>query len=257
MRTFIPLLTALVALNVSAGPPNLPDTLDSDNGLYRLRYDDNIYSVHYMPPALIQSNADALDRIGVESQGYPLGYHDGYVDLGFLAPYFSTSPGDVPFWACGNPANAADDCDNGLANPSAITMPSDFFRNRSASCNRMILGHELFHHVEYAYINAGAGSVNGCGGTFGKTVCEGMARAMQDKIYFDLDLNPGASCAAPFLGEADSYLDNPDRALWTASYGAALFWTYLMEQYGTFNEEPYRGADFIRDLTERRKVDRA
>jgi hypothetical protein len=86
MRTFIPLLTALVALNVSAGPPNLPDTLDSDNGLYRLRYDDNIYSVHYMPPALIQSNADALDRIGVESQGYPLGYHDGYVDLGFLAP---------------------------------------------------------------------------------------------------------------------------------------------------------------------------
>ncbi len=246
MRIFLPLLAAFVAMTVSAGPPNLPDTIDSDNGLYRLRYDDNIYSVHYMPPALIQSNADALDRTGVESQGNPLGYHDGYVDLGFLAPYFSTSPGDVPFWACGNPANAADDCDNGLANPSAITMPSDFFRNRSASCNRMILGHELFHHVEYAYINAGAGSVNGCGGTFGKTVCEGMARAMQDKIYFDLDLNPGASCAAPFLGEADSYLDNPDRALWTASYGAALFWTYLMEQYGTFNEEPYRGADFIR-----------
>ena len=240
------LAAAMCSGPLGAGPPNLPNSVDTDNAHYTLRYDNNIYSVHYMPDALMQSNADALDRIGTESVGVPLGYRDGYMDLGFLEPYFTTDPGDVPFWACGNPADPNDDCDNGLANPSSITMPSDLFKNRSASCNRMILGHELFHHVEYAYINAGAGEVNGCGAAFGKTACEGMARAMQDKIYFDLDLNPGASCAAPFLSEVDGYLDNPDRAFMTASYGAALFWTYLMEQYGSFNEEPYRGSDFIR-----------
>jgi hypothetical protein len=248
MRTLRPWIAAaalLCAIDARA-TPNLPDQLDTDNGFYTLFYDDNIYSTHYMPPSLIQSNADALDRVGSESIGNPKGYRDGYLDLGLMAPYFNSDPGPIRFWRCGSPVDDDDpDCDNGMSNPSQITMPSEKYGVRSASCNRAVLGHELFHNVEYAYINAGAGSVSGCSGTFGKTVCEGMARAMQDKIYFDLDLNPAASCMAPFLGEVDNYLDNPDRALWSASYGAALFWTYLMEQYGSFNEEPYRGADFI------------
>ncbi|MBK8285251.1 MAG: hypothetical protein IPK97_10480 [Ahniella sp.] len=150
----------------------------------------------------------------------------------------------MTFWDCKEPADEeAFDCDNGFAVLEQIIMPSPTYRARSSSCIRMIVGHELFHHVEFAYTNAGGGA--GCGNTFGITACEGQARAMQDKVYSDLDLSPGASCIAGFQTEVNGYLGSPDRELWSSGYASALFWTYLMEQYGTFNEEPYRGADFI------------
>jgi hypothetical protein len=226
--------------------PTLPDTLDSDNALYQLRYDNDPASIHYTPDAVILGAADALDRNGSESQGNPRGYHDGYLDLGFEAAWFAGSPSinDVTFWDCEDPVNpTAFDCNGGFARTEQIVMPAPRYRAASESCVRMVLGHELFHHVEFGYVDAGGGS--GCGGVFGTAVCEGQARAMQDKVYFDLDLDPAANCVAPFDGEADSYLDNPDITVWKASYGAALFWTYLMEQYGTINAEPGYGADFI------------
>ena len=248
---FLTLMLAVFASGaLSAAPPEnqppLIDTLDSDNDLYRLRYDRISSSTHYMPASSIYKAADALDRIGVEDVGNPLGYHDGYLDLGLAAPWFSGNPSinDVTFWDCDDPADPDDfDCDNGFATVEQIVMPSPTYRGRSESCVRMILGHELFHHVEFGYVNAGGGS--GCGKVFGSTACEGQARAMQDKIYFDLDLDPAASCIASFNGQAKTYLNDPDLTIWKSSYSSALFWTYLMEQYGTIEEEPNRGADFI------------
>jgi len=244
------LALAVLCAPVMADPPNqpnLPDSFDSDNGRYRLRYNNDAGSVHYVPDALIVGAADALDRTGSEQNGNPRGYHDGYLDLGFAAPWFSGDPAlnDVTFWDCDDPPNpTAFDCDNGFATVDQIVMPAPTYRARSESCVRMILGHELFHHVEFGYVDAGGGS--GCGKVFGTTVCEGQARAMQDKIYFDIDLDPAASCIASFNGEATKYLNDPDLTLWNAGYGAALFWTYLMEQYGDLNTEPGRGADFIK-----------
>ncbi len=243
-------LGLLGAAALSADPPEnqptLTASLDSDNALYQLRYIDNPASTHYTPASVILGAADALDRNGSEQAGNPRGYHDGYLDLGFEAPWFAGAPtiNDVTFWDCEDPINpTAFDCNGGFARTEQIVMPAPRYRAASESCVRMVLGHELFHHVEFGYVDAGGGV--GCGGVFGTAVCEGQARAMQDKVYFDLDLDPAANCVAPFDGEADSYLDNPDITIWKASYGAALFWTYLMEQYGTINAEPGYGADFI------------
>jgi hypothetical protein len=197
----------------------------------------------------------ALDRNGTPQNGNPLGYHAGYVARGFRTPYFEDGNNSVVFWACAdNPGGF--DCDNGWATTEQIIMPTDVYANKSESCVRGILGHELFHHVEFGHSFDGGGS--GCGGTFGNTACEGQARALQDKIYFDLDLNPAASCVATFRGQVNGYLDAPDLTIWNASYGGALFWTYLMEQYGEFAFEPGRGIDFLVDwwdLAEARVAD--
>lgn len=96
---------------------------------------------------------------------------------------------------------------------------------------RSILGHELFHHIQFAYADLGGSS--GCSGAFGSAACEGHARAMQDKIYSDLDLNPEAECTAPFLGQVNSYLASAHLPLWEWKYNSALWWSWLMEQYGT------------------------
>ncbi|MBK8284160.1 MAG: VWA domain-containing protein [Ahniella sp.] len=250
-RLFRTLLATCVLSAASSVPaaipddePNLEDLLMSANGLYQLRYSDNQFSPHYMPASQVQFAADALDRSGTSSTGFPLGHHAGFANLGLRAPFFLGGVRDVTFWDCKDPEDEeAFDCDNGFAVLEQIIMPSPTYRARSSSCIRMIIGHELFHHVEFAYTNAGGGS--GCGETFGITACEGQARAMQDKVYSDLDLSPGSSCIAGFQTEVNAYLGSPDRDLWSSGYASALFWTYLMEQYGTFNEEPYRGADFI------------
>ena len=64
----------------------------------------------------------------------------------------------------------------------------------------------------------------------------------------DLDLDPAASCVATFRGQVNNYLNQPDITIWQASYGSALFWTYLMEQYGlTARYEWTRFLDAVTD----------
>jgi hypothetical protein len=201
---------------------------------------------HFVPESRLTQFARALDRNGTPQPGNPLGYHPGYVGQGFSTPFFSGGSNDVVFWACADNGDGFD-CDNGFATLDQIIMPTDVYGNASESCVRGILGHELFHHVEYRYALDGGRPNVGCGEVFGATACEGQARALQDKIYFDLDLNPAASCVATFRGQVDGYLGAPDVTIWNASYGSALFWTYLMEQYGEVSSEPARGIDFLVD----------
>jgi len=201
-------------------------------------------SPHYMHGLQLLSAAYALDSGQPPEEGRPAGYHPGYMNTGFATPYFSENTRTVQFYDC-LVDNDPDDqgCDNGMATLGRILMPTSVYQNESAACIRMVLGHELFHHIEFRYADNGGES--GCSGVFGKTACEGQARAMQDKIYFDLDLTPEASCTAPYLGQVANYLDEPSMPLWSASYDAALWWTYLMEQYGTVTAEPQRGTDFL------------
>jgi len=227
-------------------PPNVDPTLFSLNADYIIHLDTQVGSADYYP--LIKGLQDlfAIDQQPGGPVGNPGGYHWGYVQLGFKQPYFSGDR-NVYIYDC----NTGDgDCDNGLARFSSIWLPAPSYINRSGPCTRAVLGHELFHHVEYAYIEPVFPTAGGCGGTWGKFVCEGQARAMQDKIYSDLDVNAALSCTAGFLGEVNNYLDDTTLALWQSSYKGALFWTYLMEQYGTNPLEPTFGADFIRQFWE-------
>jgi hypothetical protein len=233
---------ALPAFAAPDDQPPLGLALTTPNFTYYLR--SGINAPHYVSDTKLLQSGRALDRSGTAQVGNPLGYHAGYVARGFRTPYFSGGINDVVFWACAdNPGGF--DCDNGWATLDQIIMPTDVYATKSESCTRAVLGHELFHHVEFGHVFDGGGS--GCGGTFGNTACEGQARALQDKVYFDLDLDPAASCVATFRGQVNGYLDAPDLTIWNASYGAALFWTYLMEQYGEVTTEPERGIDFLVD----------
>lgn len=118
---------------------------------------------------------------------------------------------------------------------------------------RVILGHELFHHVQYSYFDFDDWPAWG-----GWTV-EGTARIMQDKAYSDLDAGAAdAACCCSYSGEIANYLGNTNRTLWDISYTTALFWNYLTEQLGSTATEPQRGADFIRrywEMTEDKEPD--
>ncbi|MGE4069715.1 MAG: carboxypeptidase regulatory-like domain-containing protein [Lysobacterales bacterium] len=236
----------LLASQAFAGLPANQPTLEliavTPNQSYQLRRGLSGTS-HFMPTVRMFDAANALDRNGNVAPGLPRGYHEGYVNLGFREPFFNPATKDVVFWDCAN--GTPFDCDNGFAPIEQIVMPTSVYATRGESCIRGILGHELFHHIEFGYVNDGGGT--GCSGGYGSTACEGHARAMQDKIYSDLDLDPAASCVATFRGEANGYLGAPNITIWKSSYRSALFWTYLMEQYGHDRSEPALGADFLVD----------
>jgi hypothetical protein len=229
-----------LASNLRAGPspvPDLPITGETVNG-FLVSWDPDPDSDDFFPSDKAIAAALSLDVSGPANPpaGEPNGTHDGHVRLGFLDPFF-TNDWQVNFYDCsvGN-----DSCDNGFATNGQIAMPADKYKDETDDCIRIILGHELFHHVEFAYQPDG-----GCGGTWGTTVCEGQARAMQDKIWSDADEDPSLTCKAPFLGDVNNYLGNPGQNLWQSSYRGALWWTYLMEQFGENDEEPTLGADFL------------
>ena len=103
--------------------------------------------------------------------------------------------------------------------------------------------HELFHIAQK-------------GVTYGgdvKWMNEGTARSTDDKYCLDeptcnltLDTYPGSW----YVGDAGDFLANPNRPLFESGYDAALFWTYISEQYGNINTEPERGVDFFVQLWE-------
>jgi len=239
------LLLALVASLCARAAPSaaqaLPDAITTPNHSYIVRFDnDNPYTppagpgddMEFTPTAQAQSAADSLDRSGASSTGNPTGYHDGYVDLGFLAPDFDGSDPETFFWDC----NAAGSCDSGNAPATRINMPAPTYIDANDACIRGVMGHELFHHVQYAYINFDNWS------GWGNEPVEGTARLMQDKIYSDLDGNAGC---ITYLGQVNNYLGNPNRNLWTLSYTTALFWNYMTERLGPGPIEPTVGTDVI------------
>jgi hypothetical protein len=242
---FVALL--LAAATAQAGgipdPPPFDVNLVTPNADYHVGSVSSPGSVHYFPTLKAIGAALALDNASVPSFGMPNGYHAGYIERGFRQPYFSSGDRLVQFYDCSTDIEGDDDCDNGFATLGRILMPVSVYRTVSNSCTRMVLGHELFHHIEFA--SAEAIGASGCSGVFGKAACEGQARALQDKIYLDLDLDPEASCAAPYLGQVDNYLASTNQNLWNSSYDAALWWTYLSEQFGTVDVEPQRGIDFF------------
>ena len=101
--------------------------------------------------------------------------------------------------------------------------------------------HELFHKFEGHY---------GCcdNDPSGAWINEATARSVQDKVCVQsqnpcvtLDQAPGSG----YYNEVLEYLADPNQTLTESSYNAALFWTYLTEQFGQEPTEPQRGMDFL------------
>jgi len=231
-------LALLIPTVVLATHPNpLPDTITTPNFGYTVWFTDNnpppTPDANYFPAAQAQNIANALNTNATPTPGAPNGYHTGYTNLGFLAPDFDGGNRDVFVFDC-TPHGG---CDSGDAPADRIRMPAPSYRNQTEACIRLVIGHELFHHVQYAYITFGKWS------TWGSVPVEGTARLMQDKVYSDLDANAGC---ITYRNEVNNYLGNPNRTMWNIAYTTALFWNYLMEQLGTTTTEPQVGVDFIR-----------
>ncbi len=195
---------------------------------------NGVFNTDYYPPTKILQDVASIDRTGPWSIGSPQGYDHGYELLGFLEPDFDGGLRSIFYWNCG------DDCNGGIAQADQVVMPTQLWRGLSESCTRNTLGHELMHKIQRAY------SVSTAPNSLGKWVTEGHARALQDKIYAEFDTLPETDCRTIFVSQVNNYLtDVHDQSLWNLSYDAALWWAYLMEQYGQIRDEPWYGADFL------------
>lgn len=180
--------------------------------------DDDTTSSDYFPLLRAQWVRDAL-----------LNSHNVYVSgtHNFRNPYFSVSPNDTCIF---------DSANIGTAPNERITLDAPSFITATEPYIRMVVAHELFHHVQFHYINFNQWP------SWGAWTVEGTARSMEDKIFLDNDTTPANTL---YVGQINNYLGNPNRTLMNISYTAALFWTYLCEQLGTPFPEPARGVDVI------------
>lgn len=210
-------------------PAQLQDRITSAVHGYEVWYtNDDTNSLHYYTTTKANQVANGVDAT-----------HTGLVDLGFLAPFFVYDPPEIHVYNSDD-TGGADYCKITLDSPNMIGQPEE--------CQRRVVGHELFHHVQYAYINGGSTSCGGCSTTWGKWLCEGTARMMQDKVFLDID--QGWCGLNSFVSQLNGYLADPNRSIMTCSYAACLWWAYCAEQLGTMAGEPQLGVDFIRELWE-------
>jgi hypothetical protein len=242
------------AIAAQAGLPPEPDfpfTQESDEDDYFVHFTNVGSDAFSIQQA--QQAADALADGGNAVPGYPKGYHDGYIGIGFDEPYF-TNDRDVFYWDCKitDEDSELKGCDNGQAQSSRINMPTSVYSalvnvgssSTSEQCNRIVLGHELFHHFEYNYVYEASDGDSASCGPWGSAACEGHARMLQDHVFTDVDVAINGGCLAT-QSTAANYLSNPADTLWEYSYDTALFWKYLAQRYGDVQTEPTAGADFI------------
>ena len=162
--------------------------------------------------------------------------------LGFNDP--ATFNGSKPFPSDFFP------CNNGCANGDGVQYPPELFEGTDydpatgggEDYEIFVIGHELFHKTQGAH--------GGSDDPFYKWLIEGQARSTEDKMCI---FPSQAQCNIWdnqvdqwYLGQVDAYLGKPEESLMEASYDAALFWTYVMEQFAaTITTEPRYGFDVL------------
>lgn len=234
------LFVPLVSSEATRAYPTLPESISSPSFGYVVHFDDSDpTSAGYMPAAQAQRMVDACNNDNTATAGNPNGLHIGYTDIGFLEPDFGSPTRNLYTYACTN-------CDSGGAYADSIVMPASMYDTASEQCIRSVVGHELFHHVQFAYITSNSSNWPNWIHSL-----EGTARLFQDKFYNDLDAWNSAGCCCGYVGEVNGYLANPNRDIWNLTYPSVLWWNYLSEQLGTLSAEPNAGADFIVKFFER------
>ena len=119
--------------------------------------------------------------------------------------------------------------------------------NSGTPFSLLVSVHEWFHKVQSAHGGASADPAR-------KWITEGQARAIQDLVCvphitddcWNVDDDPSGS--ANYFGEVNGYLGSPNRPINEISYSAALFWTFLCQEYGSDQTEPHRGLDFMQSF---------
>jgi hypothetical protein len=220
-----------LGLGLVRGATTLPDRADVPAGQnppgwdYDVYYNNDMASADFLPDVNAGWIRDAV-----------LNSHNTFVGVpySFLAPRFSALPNNICIssTASGCWANAPEDrinvnnCVNGQTEPFT----------------RSVLVHEMFHHVQYAYINFNDWPA------WGQWTVEGTPPAMEDRSRADLD---GNAMNSRYVGDVGGHFGNPNVTLMDRVYDAAPFWNYIAEQFGTVTAEPARGADVIRNFWER------
>ena len=165
-------------------------------------------------------------------------YRSTYIGLGFkdFAIYNGGKPFPIDLYPCNNGCMGG----NGMLIPPANMEGANYDPDAvtGTSYEIFVVGHEDFHAVQGRYGDIVDPDY--------KWLIEGQARSSEDKIC----IFNTTQCAAwddvvkkYYVGATQSYLGFPEQGLLDASYIAALFWTYITEQFGTTTVEPAYGVD--------------
>ncbi len=176
-------------------------------------------------------------------------YRDEYMDLGFkdFAVYNGVKPFPIDMYPC----------NNGCASSAGIQIPPGNVEGANynpdtgagSSYETFVVGHEGFHKIQGLY-----GAVID---PWYKWLIEGQARSGEDKVciynqaqclFWDDEVNKY------YVGATQSYLGFPEQGLLDASYNAALFWTYVTEQFATTFAEPSFGVDVLLSFWQQNEV---
>jgi len=130
------LLSFLLALQLffypmiswAACPANLDDIINTPIFGYQESYTNDSTDSDFFSDTNANRVSDALDD-----------HHQSFIDLGFLGPFFNTSPAEVCAYDSSN-IGGADFC--------RITLDTPFLQPQTEPCIRLVTGHELFHHVQ-------------------------------------------------------------------------------------------------------------
>lgn len=222
-----------------------PKFLDSDNGTYRIFY--RPYAISDCPDIIDdESNSEPMcstEETAERIAGIMETARSVLMDLGFSDP-FPSPPLPVDLSLCDGSGCAKTINGTGYISlrPDSMATPFDpttFAGHKSIKTPL----HEIFHKTQ-----------RGLDDPNDRWVIEAQARSMEDKVCMDpfpqgapgtctiyTDLQPDSD----YVGEISEYMADPNRPITDISYNAVLFWTYIMEKYGTTSVEPQLGMDWM------------
>ncbi|MBX7208462.1 MAG: VWA domain-containing protein [Verrucomicrobiaceae bacterium] len=178
-----------------------------------------------------------------DPDGAGTGIHENYVSLGFREPDFGVFGSRVLL----RTAPLTGGRSNALF-PDRIVLPPVSLNAMTFTDKKELCAHELHHIVQYQYVPWGLNFLDLY--PFG---IEGTATAAENCISADVDANTNLDYNNPLYPTlVDYYMWNEsDDYLWTGSgYHSGLFWTYLMEQFGSARTEPGFGVDVLQRFYE-------
>ncbi len=235
----------------------LNEQVATPNEDYRIHYydRDSTKTDWFIEEWEAEDMGEHFDRDGSSSEGNPLGAHHGYDRLGFAAPHFwndwFSADRDIKLKDAGNPNST----------PDRIVIPPTWIQAVGGSTSasiREISAHELFHNIQYEY--AGYASTY-FWGTLAPFATEATATAMMEALFDTTDASPMSSSSG-YMSWVRQHLRNYyDDYLWSCGdsgadgYQAAVFWKYLMEQFGADRTEPHTGHDIIERFWELAETD--
>ncbi|MFT5127888.1 MAG: hypothetical protein ACI8W8_001496 [Rhodothermales bacterium] len=227
MMRYLTIIAFLTSLSLQGGALN--ESHNTPQKDWHVRWHNRDASdKDFCPDAQAMKIANATDspRGHFSSPDDPDGVLNAFEAMGFPPP--AISGGDVKIQHIKNFGDSL-----GAANGNRIRYLASWARSATFPDIRSVVTHEAFHGVQMAYAG------NAVLGKLSPLLIEGTATAMMDRVFLrDDSSNFGHTYY-------DYYSDEEELSLWDRDYDGALWWSYLMEQYGGVREEPQVGVDFL------------